>query len=237
MDLTGHSGSDLHLQDGWVRKSSAYFERCSEDDFHSRAVFLIELQAKFSYMPVIKFLEDREMAIEFIPGQEGLEGLDFPKFGQAVRKLHDLEIKGPLKDTGIDWLLELATENLNQVGGKLYIPIISVFKEFSAKAVVHGEITQVITRPDGEIYILDWDECGMGSPYQDLGFVYYQCLISELGKQHFQDFLLNYADETVDIHLVKMTAGLIALAYARFFDFEKRLTLGCKLLDINLVSF
>ena len=236
MDLTGHSGSDLHLQDGWVRKRSAYLERCSDDDYVSRAAFLLQLQPNYPHMPRIKFLDDREMAIEFIPGREGLDGLDLPKFGQAVRILHNLQITGPLKDTGIDWLLEFATENLNQVGGKLNQQKLKLFQDFPKDTVVHGEITQVITRLDGEIYILDWEECGMGSRYQDLGFVYYQCLIQGLGEQSFQAFMSGYGDEP-RIDLVKMTAGLIALAYARFFDFEKRLTLGCKLLEINLNSF
>jgi hypothetical protein len=232
MDLTGYSGSDLHLHKGWVQKRSSYLARCSEKDYRERAAFLLCLNAHFPHMPRINFLDKRVMAIKFISGWEGIEGLNFFRFGQVVRKLHNLEITGPLKDTGVDWLLELAKENLKRVGGKLNEPILTLFQEFPEDTVVHGEITQVISRPDGELYILDWDECGIGSHYQDLGFVYYQCLERGIGEAPFQDFMAGYADESVDIHLVKVTAGLIALAYARFYDFERRLELGRSLLNV-----
>ena len=231
MELSGHSGSKLVLHKGWVRKRSSYLVRCSETDYRLRAAFLLSLNAHFPHMPRINFLDHREMAIKFISGWEGIEGLDLPKFGRVVKELHNLEITGPPKDTGIDWLLALADGNLTRVGEKLDESILRLFGEFTEETVVHGEITQVITKPDGSLYILDWDECGMGSRYQDLGFVYYQLLERGLGMELFQDFMDGYADESADIDLVKKTAGMISLAYAHFYDFDKRLALGRKLLN------
>jgi hypothetical protein len=232
MESSGHSGSKLHLHKGWVWKRSSYLSRCSEKDYRLRAAFLLSLNAQFPHMPRINFLDNREMAIEFISGWEGIEGLDFSQFGQVVRKLHSLEIMGPPKDTGIDWLLTLAAENLTRVGGKLDETTLELFDAFTEETVVHGEITQVITRPDGSLYILDWDECGMGSRYQDLGFVHYQFLERGLELESFQDFMDGYADESVNDALVQAAAGLIALAYARFYDFERRIALGRGLLHL-----
>jgi len=232
MKLSGHSGSKLDLRGGWVWKHSSYLARCSEKDYRLRVTFLLSLNDLFPHMPRLNFLDHREMAIKFIAGWEGIEGLDFSRFGRVVRKLHSLEITGPPKDTGIDWLLTLADENLSRVGGKLDEPTLKLFDAFAEETVVHGEITQVITRPDGSLYILDWDECGMGSRYQDLGFVYYQLLDYGLGLDLFQDFMDGYADESVDGSLVQATAGLIALAYARFYDFERRIALGRRLLHL-----
>jgi aminoglycoside phosphotransferase len=104
------------------------------------------------------------------------------------------------------------------------------FRIISDDAVIHGEITQLITTPDGALYIIDWDECGLGSRYQDLGFVYYALLERELGFEPFQAFMDGYGENKVEFSLVKDTAGLIALAYAGFYDFERRLELGRKLL-------
>jgi len=232
MELSGHSGSKLDLHDGWVWKRSSILTRCSEKDYQFRAAFLLSLNDIFPHMPRMNFLDHRVMAIKFIAGWEGIKGLDFSKFGRVVGKLHNLEITGPPKDTGINWLLTLADENLTRVGEKLDESTLKLFDAFAEETVVHGEITQVITRPDGSLYILDWDECGMGSRYQDLGFIYYQLLECGLGLDLFQDFMNGYADESVDDSLVQATAGVIALAYARFHNFERRIALGRGLLDL-----
>jgi hypothetical protein len=192
--------------------------------------FLLSLNVNFSHMPRLNFLDDRTMEIEYIHGKEGLEGVDYRKFGEIVNKLHNLKIIGPRKDTGLYWLVSLAEESMKRVGMDLEKRLLERFRIISDDAVIHGEITQLITTPDGALYIIDWDECGLGSRYQDLGFVYYALLERELGFEPFQAFMDGYGENKVEFSLVKDTAGLIALAYAGFYDFERRLELGRKLL-------
>jgi len=132
-------------------------------------------------MPKIRCFEDGIIEMDYVQGQEGIENIDFFHYGKIVRELHELNIKAPDKDTDIDWLLSLARTNWAKNGREDFDRRFGIFNQLTNDSIVHGEITQLITDSDRNIHIIDWDECGSGNKYQDLGFVYYsegkECLI------------------------------------------------------------
>jgi len=226
--LGGYSGSNLELEDGIVRKVSSYLRDCP--DYPARQRFFQALNAAFPYMPHTQPLDGGILEMTYIPGQEGIQGIDFHTFGRIVRQLHELDIPAPPKDTGIYWLLELAQANL--ADDTLFPALSRLVAKLPDDSIVHGEITQVITDPDGNLFIIDWDECGLGSKYQDLGFVYYALTLDNRVDECFPPFLDGYGTADLDTSLIPQTAGLIAPAYAGFSDREHRLRIGRSLLHI-----
>jgi aminoglycoside phosphotransferase len=181
-------------------------------------------------MPHTQLLEDGTLEMNYIPGQEGTQGIDFSRFGQIVRQLHELDILAPPKDTGIHWLFDMARANLSD---NTLDPILSqLVARLPDDAVVHGEIAQVIATPDGNLFIIDWDECGLGSKYHDLGFVYYTLALDGRVDECYAPFLDGYGAAGLDSALIPQVAGLIATAYAGFGDRERRLHIGRDLLHI-----
>jgi hypothetical protein len=224
----GYSGSNLQLQNGVVRKRSSYLR--GRPDYPARQRFFQVLSAAFPHMPDTRLLDDGILEMAYIPGQEGTQGIDFRRFGQIVRQLHELDIPAPPKDTGIHWLSDLARSNL---ADDTLSPILSqLVARLPDDAVVHGEITQVIADPKGNLYIIDWDECGLGSKYHDLGFVYYTLTLDGRVDECFAPFLDGYGASGLDTSLIPQVAGLIALAYAGFADREHRLHIGHSLWHI-----
>ena len=224
----GFSGSNVERLNGIVRKQSSYLKDCP--DYPARRKFLATLSDAFPYMPRMRLFDDGIIEMDFITGHEGIQGIDFRRYGQIVRELHTLQLPAPAKDTGIEWLIDLAQENFKKNGQTDIDHLFQIFQGLTAKHIVHGEITQVITDPDQNIYIIDWDECGLGNRYQDLGFIYYRLILEDSPETYFDSFLDGYGRQTVDMAFVTKMAGLIAVAYSGFYDFDRRIKLGNELL-------
>jgi hypothetical protein len=227
--LGGYSGSSVQRIDGIVRKQSTYLRRCP--DYAERREFLNALSAAFPSIPNLRLFDEGLMEMDFIEGREGIEEIDFQQYGGLVRELHTIEIPAPAKDTGLDWLVDLAVANLGQSEWQAGIELVRPFRGLPADAIVHGEITQVITDATGRLYLIDWDECGWGSKYQDLGFVYYQLKLANRVDECFAAFIDGYGQAGLELSLIPKVAGLIALAYAGFYDFERRIRIGQTLLS------
>jgi len=88
----------------------------------------------------------------------------------------------------------------------------------------------VVADENGNLVILDWDECGIGNRYQDLGFGYYTIFKKGLAPSCYDTFIESYADDSVDESVVKSVAGLVSLAYASYYDFDRSMEFGKNLL-------
>jgi Ser/Thr protein kinase RdoA (MazF antagonist) len=97
----------------------------------------------------------------------------------------------------------------------------------------------LIEKRDGSIVFIDFEGIGMGSRYQDLGFIYWGAAFRDQ-PDLYTAFLQGYQEEAICIEEqhVKRLAGLISLAYvgfalafAREEDAAKRLQLGLRLLE------
>ena len=55
-------------------------------------------------------------------------------------------------------------------------------------------------------------------------------LEQELPSHCFDSFFAGYADDSIDRLNLRKVAGLISLAYASFYDFDRRMMLGKDLL-------
>lgn len=213
MALAGHSGSKLYLDDGCVRKESAYLAGCSEEDFDSRKTLLLTLVDRFPHIPRIRFPQGRTLEMDFIEGREGLEAIDPGSLGAALGALHRIHVpNAPVMDTGIDWLIDLATRNLARIDRTLPNGLASELSKLPCTTLVHGEPSNVITTPNGHIFFIDWDQCGLSSEYVDLGHVYRHLENGNLDD--FGAFLRSYRNDPVDMTLVRKMAALGYLAYA-----------------------
>lgn len=227
--LIGHSGSKLNLKDGLVEKLSTYLDRCKDSE--TRGLFLLTLSRQFSHAPQIVQIKAATITYKFIDGEADFKKADLGTLGRILRELHTVEIAGsPQKETGIDWLKGLATNNLRDK--KVSFDISDVAELFATddKVIVHGEPTDLVVDKQGEITILDWDEAGLGSKYQDLGYVYFKCHEQRNGDDDFQKFLTGYDDGKLDDKKIMRAAGLIAIAYSHWANTEFRMKFGTALL-------
>jgi hypothetical protein len=169
--------------------------------------------------------------MEYIDGQEGLAIQNARRAGQALRILHQRRDYPHPCMTGLAWLIHLANENLEQTNHTQRISP-NIIAEYPPDALIHSEPVQYIEKTDGSIVFIDFEGIGMGSCYQDLGFIYYLA-IKESQPEIYDTFIDGYQPEPGQISpvRVKQLAAIIALAYARFAEFEKRVYLGLQLLS------
>jgi|CXWL01.1.fsa_nt_gi RIO-like serine/threonine protein kinase len=231
-NLEGHSGSKLEKRGRFIEKRSTYLANCENPE--NRGRFLIELSKKFSHMPKIIEVRGDLIVYEYVDGEPGFERANLRSFGKIVCELHELKMEiVPEIDTGVHWLHELADNNLRAEG--IVLGLNTIVAELSAdkKVIVHCEITDVVVNKAGKITIVDWDEAGLGTKYQDLGMIYFHCFEKRDGEKDWDEFLEGYDDASLNRERVLSAAGLIAIAYSRWGNKDFRLKFGRSLLRNN----
>ncbi len=226
--LKGHSGSNLEKHGNIVEKDSSYLANCS--DRKARAEFMIKLTSTFQHAPKILEVNGSTIKYEFVTGEPGFEKVNLKELGKVTRELHSLKIPGPEKETGIQWLKGLADNNLAMHNVELDLTDLVAELSDEPKVIVHGEIADLIIGPNTEVTILDWDEAGLGSRYQDIGYIYFKCQELRNGNEDFEKFIEGYNDVYLDQDKIRRVAGLIAIAYSHWANSEYRFKLGLSLL-------
>ncbi len=211
--LQGYSGSTLRRQGELVEKVS------SDESFTGSAERQRDLIALSQHIPVIPRIAriaGPSIFMEYVDGQEDLTLRNAPRAGKALRLLHDQRGYPHLCMTGIAWLIELANNNLAEWNLQPRVST-ELVREYPADALIHSEPTQLIEKQDGSIVLIDIEGMGMGSRYQDLGFVYWGMT---LGGQPevYEAFIQGYQSLSVEVELrrVKQIANLISIAYVGF---------------------
>jgi hypothetical protein len=175
--------------------------------------------------------------MEYVDGQEGLTKQNAPQAGKALRLLHEQRTYPHACMTGLNWLIELANDNLAQINHNQRISI-EVTSEYPSDALIHSEPVQLIEKDDGSVVFIDFEGIGMGSRYQDLGFIYWWAIHADQ-PEVYTTFIQGYRSDSLQIEprRVKHLAGIIsltyvgfALAYAGLAEAEKRMQLGLRLL-------
>jgi hypothetical protein len=226
----GYSGSTVRREGCLVAKTT------SDRGFVQSAARqrdLVVLSQRLAVLPRIDRIEGPVIYMEYIEGSEGLTLKNARRAGQALRQLHEQRDYPHPCFTGVAWLIEGANDSLARTDRDLRIaPEVAV--EYPADALIQTEPAQFIEKPDGSIVFIDFEGMGMGSRYQDLGFVYYEAILDG-EPELFAAFLEGYQQEPgeIDLGRVKRLAGVIALAYAQFADEEKRIALGLRLLEAD----
>jgi hypothetical protein len=221
----GFSGSQVTRNGEFLIKltSDEYFSKSKE-----RQNALMALTKQLSILPTIYEINESQIKMEFISGFEGITVENALQTGLNLKLLHTQTCYPFPISTGTEWLREKAIQAA-PIKAKDTSAI--DFKTFESNLVlIHGEPTQVINRPNGEVVFIDIEGIGMGSRYHDLGFVYYN---ASLGGEMsiFSNLIEGYGKDGIDISKVMQFAGLISLAYSTFADSEKRIELGCALLQ------
>jgi hypothetical protein len=224
----GYSGSTVRREGNFVVKVS------SDQDFlqnKERQADLIALSQKTSLLPRIAHIRGEAITMEYVEGQEELTLQNASRAGAALRMLHELPGYPHECFTGVDWLIELANESLAKAGLSSRIDA-HLAAEYPNDALIHSEPAQFVEKQDGSIIFIDFEGIGMGSRYQDLGFVYYVATKDE-EPEIYARFIEGYQSTPIPIELrrVKKMAGIISLAYAGFAEFEKRVQLGLSLIS------
>jgi hypothetical protein len=226
----GYSGSTVRRIGHLVEKWSSDEEFAHNRD---RQADLLALSRRLTILPRIDHIDGQSIFMDYIEGHEGITEHNAHLAGQALRLLHaQTDYSHPCM-TGVDWLIQLANENLSQTSHG-YRVVDEIAVEYQMDALIHSEPTQFIQKHDGAIVFIDFEGIGLGSRYQDIGFIYYRAMIE--GKSEiFTRFILGYESDKsrVDKRRVAQMAGIIALAYAGFADFDKRVKLGIHLLDAS----
>ena len=219
--LKGHSGSKLKKQWKVVEKKSSYLVTC--EDLEDRSCFLAKLSQSLPFMPKIFEIKNWIIKYKYIEGSPDFEKINLIEFGKIVKKLHSLKIDAPKKDTGIYWLKEIAETNIQNEG--LHVDLDKIISELESdtEVIVHWEITDLIVNKNDEIFILDWDEAGLGSKYQDLGYVYFKCKEQRNWDSDIREFLIGYNDKEIRENRILKTAWLISIAYSRWANKDFRL--------------
>ncbi len=222
----GYSGSSLHRTGDIVVKASSDATFVQSEH---RQKDLLSLSSKLDIFPRIHRINPPAIYMEYVEGVEGFTNTNAQKAGQALRRLHEQrEYQHPCM-TGLNWLVDMANSNLSQLvdAGQIGEELEA---EYPCDALILSE-PQFIEKQDGSIVFIDVESVGMGSSYQDLAHVYFR-LIKDDQPEVFTLFLEGYESglQPVDLRRVKRLAGVIALAYAGFAEFEKRVQFGLKLL-------
>jgi hypothetical protein len=222
----GYSGSIVRRKGDLVQKIS------NDEGFISsraRQRDLIALSRRIPVLPRIEGVQGHSIYMEYVEGREELTEQNARRAGQALRLLHEQRGYQHPCQTGLQWLIHMANENLARTGSH------QDFADFATgypmDALIHSEPVQFIEQKDGSIIFIDIEGIGMGARYQDLGFVYY-ATIKEEKPGMFKSFLEGYRSQPIQIELlrIKKLAGVISLAYAGFAEFEKRMEFGLRLL-------
>jgi hypothetical protein len=224
----GFSGSQVSRTADVVVKKTADIGFVLDSSRHAA---LQRLSQQQPFLPTIYDISGDELKMEYIAGEEGLSLQNARKVGIALKRLHNLKDYPFPAFTGIDWLHELAEQALaahDREAEWLPVPLIDP----GDLALIHTEPVQVISRSDGTVVFIDIEGIGMGSKYQDLGFIYY--VAASTGRPALFDELLSaYGSAGVDLTRVAQMAGLIAIAYSTFADSDARIDLGLRLLRIG----
>jgi hypothetical protein len=223
----GHSGSTVQLKGNLVEKISS-----DQTFIHSkeRQKDLMVLSKKLSILPRIDRIDKQAIYMDFVDGGEGLTEQNARRAGKALQLLHEQSDYPHPCMTGLKWLIQIANDNLARMNyGQLIITEIET--EYPSDVLIHSEPTQFIEKQDGSIVFIDFEGIGMGSRYQDLGFIYYSAVKQEK-PEIYTTFLEGYQPPgQIEPLRVKKLAGITSLAYARFAEFEKRMQLGIRLLE------
>jgi hypothetical protein len=223
----GFSGSKLQLVGNLVEKIS------SDDSFTSsqeRKKDLLALSHKLDILPKIDHITGKSIFMEYVVGREEMTTDNALQFGKALRLLHEQTDYQHLCMTGLDWLIQLANENLAQYNR--YEDFSGFKGEYPIDALIHSEPGQFIEKEDGTIVFIDIEGIGMGSRYQDLGSIYYGTMKDDK-PGIFPAFMAGYQSTPIHIELwrVMRLAGLYSIAYAKFAEYKKRIEFGLRLLD------
>lgn len=231
----GYSGSA-------VQQKGKLVEKVSSDqgfiDSQERQRDLIALAQQLPVLPRIDHIASPSIFMEYVEGKEGLTQQNTPRAGKALRLLHEQQGYPHPCLTGLDWLIELANENLAQMNLSQRIPF-EITGEYPHDALIHSEPTQLIEKTDGTIVFIDFEGIGMGSRYQDLGFIYWRAILDDQ-PERYTAFLEGYQGDAnrIELKRVKQLAGIISLAYVGFAlafagaeEAAKRLQLGMRLLE------
>jgi hypothetical protein len=224
----GFSGSKLQLTGHLVEKIS------NDDSFTSskeRQKDLMTLSRKLDILPRIEHIASQSIFMEHVQGQERLTEHNARQAGKALRLLHEQHDYPYPCMNGLDWLIQMANENLahNNYDRKDF----SSFKvEYPIDALIHSEPSQFIEKEDGAIVFIDIEGIGMGTRYQDIGSIYYIAMKDGM-PELFILFMDGYQSSPIQLELrrVKKLAGLYSLAYAAFAEVEKRIAFGLRLLE------
>jgi hypothetical protein len=221
----GFSGSQV------TRTADVVVKKTSDTGFvldSSRHRALQRLSHQQPFLPTIYDISGNELKMEYIAGEEGLSLQNARRVGMALKRLHNLKDYPFPVFTGSEWLHKLAEQALaNHNRRAEWLPASPV--DPGDLALIHTEPVQVITRADGTVVFIDIEGIGMGSKYQDLGFLYYTATYA--GKPAlFDEVLFGYGSARVNLTMVVQMAGLISIAYAAFADSETRIDLGLDLL-------
>lgn len=224
----GFSGSKVQLVGNLVEKIS------SDESFTSskqRQKDLSALSHKLDILPKIDHITGKSIFMEYVAGREEMTTDNALRAGKALRLLHEQTDYRHLCMTGLDWLIQLANENLAQCNGR-YEDFSGFKGEYPIDALIHSEPGQFIEKEDGTIVFIDIEGIGMGSRYQDLGSIYYGTMTDE-NPGIFPAFMAGYQSTPIHIELwrVMRLAGLYSIAYARFAEYKKRVEFGLRLLD------
>jgi hypothetical protein len=224
----GFSGSTVQRKDNLVEKISSdqNFMHCKE-----RQKDLIALSRKTAVLPRIDHIDNQTIHMEYVDGQEGLTEQNALRAGESLRLLHDQRGYHHFCMTGLNWLIEMANDNLARMDHSERISS-EIESEYPCDALIHSEPNQFIEIKDGSIVFIDFEGIGMGSCYQDIGFIYY-LMIKDDKPDVYNTFIEGYQSKPIQIEImqVKRLAGIISLAYATFAEFEKRMRLGLRLLS------
>jgi len=224
----GFSGSKVRKTGRWVEKESA--DQAFVEDT-KRQADLRALARRLACLPEIAAVRRAVIRMAFIEGKEGLTRENAFEAGRALRELHEVKGFNHPCHTGIQWLVEMANENLAEAGHEARIAA-NLSEHYPADALIHAEPVQFIEQQDGQIVFIDIEETGWGSRYRDLGFVHYQTYLSG-DRLARESFMRGYTTRPIEIDPdhIQQIAGLTAVAYARFADPEKRLSLGLALIN------
>ena len=188
------------------------------------------LSRRLKMLPRIIRIDGDSIVMEFVDGVEGMNARNAFRAGAALRSLHERRgFRHPCA-TGVGWLIETANANLDRAGASWRFSEASA-RRFPNDALIHTEPTQLIESDGGEIVFIDTEGIGLGSRYQDLGFVEYMANLAA-DPEMLESFTSGYKSEPIEIDFRRMrwAAGLIAIAYAGFADTERRLDLGLRLI-------
>ena len=221
----GYSGSQATRKRDLVVKKTSDVGFARDPD---RQRTLKRLSGELEVLPTISDIKGDELIMEYIPGEEGLSTGNVESVGEALRYLHGQTGYPFPVSTGTGWLRELASQALSDRSIEPEL-LPDLTPDPGDNRLIHTEPVQVITKGNGTVVFIDIEGIGMGSRYQDLGFIYYSAALKE-NPALFELALSGYGSDGVDMKKVNLFAGVIALAYSTFAESTRRIDLGLRLL-------